>query len=199
MTDYENLTRKELEQMVKNATKIANKKLKQIKSAGLIPYNQSFTKKYNIYLNNKVNPSVATQKGYFKTGVSKFNKKELARRYDIMNEFINNHYASAEYTREHIDELKTKWGLKSDQSVLSIFDLYREYGYDNYKDSDTILTSMSKILGDAEDDLDIENAGEYLEELLQDIQDELIPESKGDAITEDDYISALRAKANILK
>lgn len=197
MIDYENLTRKELEQRVKNVTKIANQKLKKIKQSGLIPYNQSFSKKYNIYLNNKVNPNIATKKGYFKTGVSKFNKEQLARRYEIMNEFIQNKYASAEYTREHIDELKTKWGLKSDQSVLSIFDLYREYGYDNYKDSDAILTSMSKILGDAEDDLDIENPGEYLEELLQDIEDDL--QSTQDSLTEDDYISQLRKKANILK
>lgn len=197
MIDYENLTRKELEQRVKNVTKIANQKLKEIKQSGLIPYNQSFSKKYNTYLNNKVNPNIATKKGYFKTGVSKFNKEQLARRYEIMNEFIQNKYASAEYTREHIDELKTKWGLKSDQSVLSIFDLYREYGYDNYKDSDAILTSMSKILGDAEDDLDIENPGEYLEELLQDIEGDL--QSTQDGLTEDDYISQLRKKANILK
>lgn len=199
MIDYESLSRKELERMVKNVTKIANKKLKQIKTAGLIPYNQSFTKKYNLDLDYKENPSIATQRGYFKTGVTKYSKKELANRYEVMNEFVNNYYASAEYTRKHVDELKTKWGLKSDESVLSIFDLYREYGYDNYKDSDTILTSMSKILGDAEDDLDVENAGEYLEELLQSIEDELIPEIKGDAITEDDYIASLREKANILK
>lgn len=197
--DLNSLTRVEIIRRINNLAPIANSKLKAVRSKGLENYNQSFIKKYNILTNNKVNPGIVTKKGYFrKGGIARFRKAELIRRYEIMNEFVNNYYASAEYTEKHLQELQNKWGIQSNDAIKTMFDLYREYGYDNYKDSDAVLTSMSKIVGDAELD-GIENPGEYLEQILQDIEDDIATSSTEKAITEQDYINSLRASARILK
>lgn len=197
--DLNSLTRVEIIRRINNLAPIANSKLKAVRSKGLENYNQSFIKKYNILTNNKVNPGIVTKKGYFrKGGIARFRKAELIRRYEIMNEFVNNYYASAEYTEKHLQELQNKWGIQSNDAIKTMFDLYREYGYDNYKDSDAVLTSMSKIVGDAELD-GIENPGEYLEQILQDIEDDIATSSTERAITEQDYINSLRASARILK
>lgn len=197
--DLNSLTRVEIIRRINNLAPIANSKLKAVRSKGLENYNQSFIKKYNILTNNKVNPGIVTKKGYFrKGGIARFRKAELIRRYEVMNEFVNNYYASAEYTEKHLQELQNKWGIQSNESIKNMFDLYREYGYDNYKDSDAVLTSMSKIIGDAELE-GIENPGEYLEQILQDIEDDIATNATERAITDQDYINSLRASARILK
>ena len=197
--DLNSLTRIEIVRRINNLAPIANSKLKAVRSKGLENYNQSFIKKYNILTNNKVNPGIVTKKGYFrKGGIARFRKSELIRRYEIMNEFVNNYYASAEYTEKHLQELQNKWGIQSNEAIKTMFDLYREYGYDNYKDSDAVLTSMSKIVGDAELE-GIENPGEYLEQILQDIEDDIATNATERAITDQDYINSLRASAGILK
>lgn len=197
--DLNSLTRVEIVRRINNLAPIANSKLKAVRSKGLENYNQSFIKKYNILTNNKVNPGLVTKKGYFrKGGIARFRKAELIRRYEVMNEFVNNYYASAEYTEKHLQELQNKWGIQSNEAIKNMFDLYREYGYDNYKDSDAVLTSMSKIVGDAELE-GIENPGEYLEQILQDIEDDMAVNALERSITDQDYINSLRASARILK
>lgn len=192
--------------MVKNVTALANAKLKPIKKQGLVNYNQSFIKKYNILLNQKANYNIATKSGYFRKGVTSYTKNgkkhyytkdELIKRYEIMNEFVNNPYASAEYTKQHLEELSQKWGIQSQESIKKMFDLYREYGYDNYKDSDGTLTAMSKIISDAE--MDGINAGEYLENILTEIEDDIAIKGENGLITEQEYIKELQSHAHILK
>lgn len=197
--DLNSLTKIEIVRRINNLAPIANSKLKAVRSKGLENYNQSFIKKYNILTNNKVNPDLVTKKGYFrKGGIARFRKAELILRYKVMYEFVNNYYASAEYTEKHLQELQNKWGIQSNEAIKEMFDLYREYGYDNYKDSDAVLTSMSKIVGDAELE-GIENPGEYLEQILQDIEDDIATSATERAITDQDYINSLRASARILK
>lgn len=200
------LTITELQNMVKNVTTLANAKLKPMKRQGLINYNQSFIKKYNISLNQKENYFMATKTGYFRKGVISYTKNgkkqyytkdELIKRYEVMNEFVNNPYASVEYTKQHLKELSQKWGIESQDAIKKMFDLYREYGYDNYKDSDGTLTAMSKIISDAE--MDGLNAGEYLENILTDIEDDIALIREEKAITEEDYIKELQSQARILK
>lgn len=191
-------SRAELISSIKNLTKIANTKLQKVRKGGYENYNQSFLKKYNVLTNNKVNPDLVTKKGLFRSGVTKFNKDQLIRRLTIMNEFVNNPYASAEYTEQHLSELREKWGISSNDAIKKMFDLYREYGYDNYSDSDKILTSMSKIISDAEIE-DIENPGEFLEQILQDIEDDTSYLRQTQSVTEQDYINNLQSQAGILK
>lgn len=200
------LTKVELQNMIKNVTALANAKLKPMKKQGLANYNQSFIKKYNILLNQKANYNIATKSGYFRKGVTSYTKNgkkhyytkdELIKRYEIMNEFVNNPYASAEYTKQHLEELSQKWGIQSQESIKKMFDLYREYGYDNYKDSDGTLTAMSKIISDAE--MDGINAGEYLENILTEIEDDIAIKGESGLITEQEYIKELQSHAHILK
>ena len=196
--NFNEMSRSELISSIKNLTKLANTKLQKVRNAGYENYNQSFLKKYNVLTNNKVNPDLVTKRGLFRRGVAKFNKSQLIKRAEIMNEFVNNYYASAEYTEQHLSDLREKWGISSNDAIKRMFDLYREYGYDNYSDSDKILTSMSKIISDAELE-DIENPGEFLEQILQDIEDDTSYLRQSQAVTEQDYIRNLQSQAGILK
>lgn len=193
VVNLQQMTKKELISHINALQPLANKKLKSVRDKGLEKYNQSFIKKYNILTNNKVNPNLVTKKGLFrKGGVKSYTKQQLIRRYEVMNEFVNNYYASAEYTEQHLEDMRNKWNLKSDKAVKQLFDLYREYGYDNFSDSD-VLTSMSKIINDG--DREADDGTEYLEEVLQDIEDYFAGQGK----TEEDYIKELQSRARILK
>jgi cell fate (sporulation/competence/biofilm development) regulator YlbF (YheA/YmcA/DUF963 family) len=194
MDDLSKLTKTEIASRIKSLSKIANTKVKKVRAAGYENYNQSWIKKYNLSLNSKESPSISTKKGLFRSGSSHFTKEQLINRYEIMNEFVNNYYASAEYTEKHLADLRDKWNIKSDEAIKKMFDLYRDYGYDNYRDSD-VLTSMAKIVNDGDILGEFDNAGEYLENVLQDIEDEFIGEGK----TIDDYVKELQSRANILK
>lgn len=193
VVNLQQMTKKELISHINALQPLANKKLKSVRDKGLEKYNQSFIKKYNILTNNKVNPNLVTKKGLFrKGGIKSYTKQQLIRRYEVMNEFVNNYYASAEYTEQHLEDMRNKWNLKSDKAVKQLFDLYREYGYDNFSDSD-VLTSMSKIINDG--DREADDGTEYLEEVLQDIEDYFAGQGK----TEEDYIKELQSRARILK
>ena len=193
VVNLQQMTKKELISHINALQPIANKKLKSVRDKGLEKYNQSFIKKYNILTNNKVNPNLVTKKGLFrKGGIKSYTKQQLIRRYEVMNEFVNNYYASAEYTEQHLEDMRNKWNLKSDKAVKQLFDLYREYGYDNFSDSD-VLTSMSKIINDG--DREADDGTEYLENVLQDIEDYFAGQGK----TEEDYIKELQSRARILK
>lgn len=193
VVNLQQMSKKELISHINALQPLANKKLKSVRDKGLEKYNQSFIKKYNILTNNKVNPNLVTKKGLFrKGGIKSYTKQQLIRRYEVMNEFVNNYYASAEYTEQHLEDMRTKWNLKSDKAVKQLFDLYREYGYDNFSDSD-VLTSMSKIINDG--DREANDGAEYLENVLQDIEDYFAGQGK----TEEDYIKELQSRARILK
>lgn len=192
------ITKSELQSAVNRMSKIANKKLKEVYKRGYQNYNQSFVKKYNILLNNKVNPALATKHRYFRTATSKSSIDELARRYATLDEFINNKFASAEYTAQHLNELSSKWGIQSEEAIKQMFDLYREYGYQNYIDSVKVLTSMAKIVSDAEL-YGYDEPGQMLEAILQEIDDDMAVDAEGRTITQEDYIKELQSHAGILK
>lgn len=196
--EYRQITKKELQSGISRMAKIANTKIKEVYKRGYQNYNQSFIKKYNILLNNKVNPNIATKAGYFRTGTSKDSIQSLAMRYNILEEFINNKYATADYTAEHLNEMSSKWGIKSEEAMKQMFDLYREYGYQNYTDSDKVLTSMAKIVSDAEL-YEYDDPGQMLEAILQEIDDNMAVDAEGRTITQEDYIKELQSQAGILK
>lgn len=180
------MTVRELSSAVKKMAKIANKKLKDLRAKGYENYNQAMIKKYNLLTNSNLNPDLVTKKNLFRTGTSHFNKKQLERRLDVLQEFVNNKYASAEWTEEHLKSLRDRWNITSDDDVKKMFDAYREYGYDNYKDSNSILNAMSTIIEDYDE--------EILHNVLQGIADDL--DNQGH--TEDDYIKELQYNAGFL-
>lgn len=192
------MTKSELQSAVRSMARIANAKIKEVYARGYQNYNQSFIKKYNILLNKKVNPSLSTYRKFFRVGVSKANMEELSKRYAILDEFINNKYATADYTAQHLNEMSAKWGIKSEEAMKQMFDLYREYGYQNYTDSDKVLTSMAKIVSDAEL-YEYDDPGQMLEAILQEIDDNMAVDAEGRTITQEDYIKELQSQAGILK
>lgn len=181
------MTVKELSSSIKKMAKIANQKLKDIRAKGYENYNTSMIKKWNLLTDNQENPDLVTKKNYFRTGVSHFTKAQLERRYDTLKEFINNKYVSAEWTEQHLKELRDRWNVSSDEDIKTMFDLYREWGYDNYKDSNSILTAMSSIIEDYDE--------EILHNVLMGIADDL--DNQGHS--EEDYIRELQYNAQFLK
>lgn len=181
------MTIRELDSSIKKMAKIANKKLKDLRAKGYQNYNQSMIKKYNLLTDSSVNPDIVTKRNLFRTGTSHFNKAQLEKRLSILQEFVNNKYASAEWTEQHLQSLRDRWGISSDADIKTMFDLYREYGYDNFKDSNSILTSMSNIIEDYDP--------EILENVLQGIADDLDNQGR----TEEDYVKELQYNAGFLK
>lgn len=181
------MTVKELSSSIKNMAKIANKKLKDLRAKGYENYNQSMIKKYNLLTDSSQNPDLVTKRNLFRTGTSHFNKRQLEKRLEVLTEFVNNKYASAEWTEKHLQSLRDKWHISSDDDVKKMFDAYREFGYDNYKDSNSILTSMASIIEDYDEDI--------LHEVLMGIADDL--DNQGH--TESDYVKELQYNAGFLK
>lgn len=181
------MTVKELSSSIKNMAKIANKKLKDLRAKGYENYNQSMIKKFNLLTDNSENPDLVTKRNLFRTGTSHFTKEQLERRLDVLTEFVNNKYASAEWTEKHLKSLRDKWGVSEDEKIKQLFDLYREYGYDNYKDSNSILTAMSEIIED------------YDHEMLNNILDTISLSLDNQGKNEDDYVSQLQNGATFLR
>lgn len=181
------MTIKELSSSIKKMSKIANQKLKDIRAKGYENYNLSMIKKYNLLTDSSQNPDLVTKKNLFRSGTSHFKKADLERRYEVLKEFINNKFASAEWTEQHLKELRDKWKITSDEDVKTMFDLYREWGYDNYKDSNSILTAMSSIIENYDE--------ETLHSVLEGIADDL--DNQGNS--EEDYVRELQYNAGFLK
>lgn len=192
MEDISKFTKKQIADMTKTTSKIANAKLKEMRNAGYDQYNYSMVRKYNAlttYSSSTMNN--VTKKGLFRSGgYSKFTKEQLIHRYEIMTEFINNPYATVEYSKRHLEEMRDKWSL-DDEEIKDMFSLYREYGYDNYADSEAVLQSFSKIMGDSPSERD---PSDHLRNVLHSISNEL--DNKGKA--EKDYVDMLKKEAKFL-
>lgn len=191
--DFSKLTKTEIAKMVRKAAPIANAKLKSIREQGYEKYNYSMVRKYNTLTTYSEYPNLVTKKNLFRSGSSHFTKEQLIKRYELMTEFINNDYATVAYTQRHLTEMRDKWSLDDDE-IKTMFDLYREYGYDNFTDSDGVLASFSKIMNDSKNQDEEMEGGEYLQNVLNSIADELDNMGK----SEEDYIAELRRNANIL-
>lgn len=193
--DFSKFTKKQIVAMSNKLAPIANAKLKEMRDLGYDKLNNSMIKKYNTLTSySKQTMKNVTKKGYFrKGGEHSYTKDQLIKRYELMNEFINNDYASVAYTKRHLEKMRDKWSL-SDDKIKDMFTLYREYGYDNFGDSDSVLQSFSKIMGDTESLDESMDAREYLENVLQSIADDLDNQGKSEA----EYISALQNAADFL-
>lgn len=199
--DLRNLTKAQIVNKINSIVPIANSKLKKIYSKNLQNYNQSFIKKYNMLTNNTVNPDLVTKKGYFrKGGIKQFRKSQLIRRYETIKEFIENDYASAEYTERHLASMRERLGLNDDEVIKKIFDLYREYGYENYGDSE-VITYMANIVDKYSDfEGGSMEALESLESILQSIEDDMNTNIMlNQEVTVNDYIKALKENTTILE
>ena len=115
-------------------------------------------------------------------------KKFLSR-----NDFINNDFASVAYTQRHLQKMREKYSLTDDE-IKTMFEAYREYGYNNYSDSEGTLQAFSKIMNDSSTLDEPMDSGDYLRQVLEDIADDLDNQGR----TEEDYIRELKSSANIL-
>lgn len=194
--DISKFTKKQIVEMSKNLTKIANAKLKEMRNLGYDKYNYSMIRKYNALTTYSTSTkNNITKKGYFRSGgYSKFTKAQLVHRYEIMNEFINNPFATVAYTQRHLEELRDRWSLTDDE-IKDMFSAYREYGYDNFTDSDGILRSFSKIMTDAPaDENGNRNPIDHLRKVLDTISRDLDNRGK----TELDYVNKVKEQAKFL-
>ena len=187
--DFSKLTKTQIAQMNNRLAVLANAKLKEMRDLGYDKLNYSMVRKYNTLTSYEGNSSMITKKGYFrKGGASKVRKENLIKRYNLMNDFINNDYATVAYTQRHLEELRNKWSLTDDE-VKDMFEAYREFGYNNYSDSEGVLQSFSKIMNDTPI-----NANDQISSDDHLISNKL--DNKGK--TEADYVRELQNRAHII-
>ena len=127
---------KNLQQQVKREALKANSKLRQMYKRGYERFNYSMIRKYTPYLEENIG-TASTAKGYFKTGFKGSNLQELSSRLHILQSFNENKFATVEYTKQHLKQLTEKWGLNEEETI-DMFDLYREFGFDAYNESDEL-------------------------------------------------------------
>lgn len=192
--DFSKFTKAQIAQMNNRLSVIANAKLKEMRDLGYDKLNYSMVRKYNTLTSYEGNRTMITKKGYFrKGGASKLKKEQLIKRYNLMNDFINNDFATVAYTQRHLEELRDKWSLTDDE-VKDMFEAYREFGYSNYTDSEGVLQSFSKIMSDTPTGENAPTSEEHLRNVLLEISNKLDNHGK----SQDDYVLELKNRAHII-
>lgn len=149
--------------------KQSNAILKDVEKKGLRNYGASYARKWNPMLFGDTIPNLGTAKGRFSTKLS--NKENLIERMQAMDEFINNPNVYAGKIQKDLDELSKRIGLRDTGMLLKIFDIYRDYGFESYKDdSDRLLIAFSEVAntgGDVDRFAQLLNTVEAMDNITQ--------------------------------
>lgn len=171
MNDYKHMTTRELQKLYHEKALKANAKLKEL--GELRQYNNVMARKYEPLLNDTTKSYMHTKARVLKNGVvisPKFKtsirttKQAMINAINTLDSFNVSPYTTAEYTQQQINRMKERHNISEDQ-VKDMFNLYREYGLDNYvHDSDEIITALSEIENSTNGRLDV---------ILEQIQNDL--------------------------
>lgn len=173
MNDYKNMTISELQKLYHEKALRANAKLKEL--GELRQYNNVMARKYEPLLNDTTKNYMHTKARVLKNGLvisPKFrtsihtNKQAMINAINTLDSFNVSPYTTAEYTQQQINRMRERHNISEDQ-VKDMFNLYREYGLDNYvHDSDEIITALSEIENSTNGRLDV-----ILEQIQNDLDD----------------------------
>lgn len=150
--NYSNMSEAELKKIIKKKAAKANRKLEKL--GDLAKYNNVMARKYIPILSG-------TDKDYnwMRTKNATFNKEVSATKDDMvkyirmLNTFIANPFTTKAYTIQQIDKMADRYGISRDQ-VMTMFDVYREFGLDNYvQESTEILMNLGDISASSPHDL----------------------------------------------
>lgn len=134
----------ELNRYMKALAKEANKRIKEVEKANLRNYNPTYTRKYNSMLYGNTIKNIGTKSGRFSTRSG--TASNLIERITAMEQFLQNPFTTVEKSQKYLDELKERVDIQDDDMLKTMFDVYRDLGYDDFKDdSDKIIQIFSEM------------------------------------------------------
>ena len=142
--DYHKMSYKELRHDFFVMTKQANAILDEVTKKGLRKYGTAYIRKYNTMLATNDIKNLGSATGRFSTRLG--TKENLIKRMRILDQFIDNPAVYAEKIDADIRALADRLGFKSTTLVTELFDIWREYGFEDYKDdSDRLLIAFAEV------------------------------------------------------
>lgn len=152
-------TNMELHSYMRRLANEANKRIKAINKRGLRELSPTYVRKYDPMLYGNTITNLATTKGMFSTAKSA--KANMVMRIQTLENFLRNPYTTVERTEAYVNNLLQQTGLNSEEDLKTMFEVYRDYGYDDYKDdSDKIIEIFSEMLNKK---YDIRKVADFLE------------------------------------
>ena len=160
----------ELRSIYRDLARRANYRIEQVGSKRKL--SNVYTRKYDPMLYGNTIANIGTKKGMFALA-NRGNKENLIERIQAVERFLDNPYTDVKHVNDYVADLLSRTNLKNEENLVKMFDLYREYGYDDFKDdSDKIIQIMSEMYNngyDPEKLLMFLDSGEY-ETQLEHIQ-----------------------------
>lgn len=160
----------ELRSMYRDLARRANYRIEQVGSKRRL--SNTYTRKYDPMLYGNTIANIGTKKGMFALA-NRGNKENLIERIQAVEGFLDNPYTDLKHVNDYVTDLLSRTNLKNEENLVKMFDLYREYGYDDFKDdSDKIIQILSEMYNngyDPEKLLMFLDSGEY-ETQLEHIQ-----------------------------
>ena len=150
---------KELHNYMRDLAKQANARIKAVNKRGLRELSPTYVRKYDPMLYGNTIPNLATTKGMFSS--AKSTKANMVNRIQTLENFIRNPYTSVERTEAYVNNLLHQTGLESEEDLKTMFEVYRDFGYDDYKDdSDKIIEIFSEMINKG---YEVRRVAEFLE------------------------------------
>lgn len=150
---------KELHNYMRDLAKQANARIKAVNKRGLRELSPTYVRKYDPMLYGNTIANLATTKGMFSS--AKSTKANMITRIQTLENFIRNPYTSVERTEAYVNNLLHQTGLESEEDLKTMFEVYRDFGYDDYKDdSDKIIEIFSEMMNKG---YEVRRVAEFLE------------------------------------
>lgn len=150
---------KELHNYMRDLAKQANARIKAVNKRGIRELSPTYVRKYDPMLYGNTIANLATTKGMFSS--AKSTKANMINRIQTLENFIRNPYTSVERTEAYVNNLLHQTGLESEEDLKTMFEVYRDFGYDDYKDdSDKIIEIFSEMMNKG---YEVRRVAEFLE------------------------------------
>lgn len=142
------MSNQELHMYLRTLAKKANARIADV--GDLRKYSNVYSRKYDPMLFGNTVKNIGTKSGTFSFKAS--NKQNMIDRIYQAERFLNNPFTDRTHASKYIEDLKERTGIQNDDDLKELFDVYREYGYDDYKDdSDKIIQVFSEMLNSGYD------------------------------------------------
>lgn len=141
--ELKKMSYKELQSMYRDLARRANYRIEQVGENR--KYSNVYARKYDPILFGNTIENIGTKKGMFAL-TKRGTKENLMTRIQTVERFLDNVYTDAEHVNKYIDELMDRTKLRNKGDLEKLFDLYREMGFDDYKDdSEKIIQIMAEM------------------------------------------------------
>lgn len=147
--ELKKMSYRDLQDMYRDLARRANWRIEQVGEAR--KYSNAYARRYDPMLFGNTIANIGTKKGMFALA-KRGTKQNLISRIQAVEGFLENPYTEVKAVNKYVDELMSRTKLKDKDNLSKLFDLYREFGFDDYKDeSETIIQVMAEMYNDGYD------------------------------------------------